>query len=242
MSISSGLAKKLSGQYDEEVIQRLSLECRGLNEIKNLYNCKNLVQLSLAQNDLTVICGLEALSELKRLDLSYNKIRTLEGIESNSLCETLVYLDLRGNLISAIGEVNALIAFQQLRTLHFQGPDGEDANPLCSHPSYPAVVLQSLPLLQILDSSHVSLLAAVSQIEAQMAAVVPQEEALRDLPLESWIDAGEMELLDSADPLSNQVGSTGMAGWHSGAVRVRVRPAVRGCSALFTLLHLPAAL
>lgn len=205
MSISAALLKKVSGQYDEEVIQRLNLERRGLTEIKNLYNCKTLVDLNLAQNEISQICGLEALVELKRLDLSFNKIRALEGIENNALCETLVFLDLRGNQISNIGEVHGLISCLQLRSLHFQGPEGEDANPLCAHASYPAVVLQSLPLLQILDSSLVALLQTIGQLEGQLAGVVPSAESSREAPAEAWMDPRELESLDSPDPLSNQV-------------------------------------
>lgn len=205
MSISAALLKKVSGQYDEEVIQRLNLERRGFTEIKNLYNCKKLVDLNLAGNEISQICGLEALVELKRLDLSFNKIRTLEGIEHNGLCETLVFLDLRGNQISNIGEVHALIACMQLRSLHFQGPEGEDANPLCGHASYPAVVLQSLPLLQILDSSLVALLQTISQLEGQFASVAPSPESSLEAPPEAWIDPRETDALDSPDPLSNQV-------------------------------------
>lgn len=152
--ISSALIKKLSGQYDESVIQRLNFERHGIAEIKNLFNCKALIDLSLASNDITNISGIEALTELKRLDLSFNKIRTVDSLESNAFCETLVFLDLRGNKIENIGDIHNLISLVALRTLYFRGCEGEDANPCCSHASYPAVVIQTLTLLQILDGAH----------------------------------------------------------------------------------------
>lgn len=204
--ITSSLLKRQSGQYDEAVIQRVNLERQGLNDLRGLVNCQALVDLSLAQNDLTSVGpGLENLIELKRLDLSFNKIGRLEGLEGLALCESLVFLDLRGNRIENIGEVHNLLGLVALRSLYFRGPEGEDANPCCNHASYPDVVLQTLPLLQVLDGAHVKLIEASAQLERQLGSVAADPAACPDVEPESWLDSSaDLAALDGEEPVGAQ--------------------------------------
>ena len=63
--ISDDLIKKVTGQYDVEVIQRLNLDNFGLKAIGNICRMENLKDLSLARNDI-VDLSLESL-DLRRL-------------------------------------------------------------------------------------------------------------------------------------------------------------------------------
>ena len=201
--ITSSLLKRLSGQYDETLIQRLNLERQGVTEIRGLSNCKSLVDLSLGCNELTSLSGLDSLTALKRLDVSYNRLRKLEGLEV--LSETLVFLDLRGNRIEDIGDVHIFVDFGQLRTLYLRGPDGEDANPCCNHASYPQVVLKTMPLLQVLDGAMVQLLEACADLEHQMATMKANPDACNTPPTEPWLDGAELNAIeDATNQLSSQ--------------------------------------
>ena len=202
--ITASLLKRQSGQYDEAVIQRVSLERQGLTDLKGaLSNCKALVDLSLCQNELSSLAGLESQSELKRLDVSFNKIRRLEALESVPFTDSLIFLDLRGNLIDDIGEVRCLASLTALRSLYLRGPDGEDANPCCSHASYPEAVVRIMPLLEVLDGSHVKLIEASEQLERQAASIAPNDSCPSPEP-ESWFDAAELAALDDNAPSSAQ--------------------------------------
>ena len=199
MALSAQI-KRMSGQYDESVVQRVSLERQGLVDLKGLLNCKSLVDLSVSQNEIANLGGVEGLSvDLRRLDLSFNKLQRIDALESAPFLSSLVFLDLRGNKIENIGEVHILITLTALRTLYFRGPDGEDANPCCSHASYPEVIFQTLPSLQVLDGSHVQLLTATAHLERQMASIAADPAVCSSLEPESWIDAAEMEAAISAD-------------------------------------------
>ena len=52
MNITDSIIKKESGEYDTEVVKRLKIERYHLICINNLENCVNLVDLSLAFNEV----------------------------------------------------------------------------------------------------------------------------------------------------------------------------------------------
>ena len=203
MALSAQI-KRMSGQYDESVVQRVSLERQGLVDLKGLLSCKSLVDLSVSQNEIATLGGVEGLSgDLRRLDLSFNKLQLITAMESAPFLSSLVFIDLRGNKIENIGEVHSLINLTALRTLYFRGPDGEDANPCCSHASYPEVIFQTLPSLQVLDGSHVQLLTAMAHLERQMASIAADPAVCSSPEPESWIDASEMDAAISDQPPSS---------------------------------------
>ena len=75
--ISDDLIKKVTGQYDVEIIQRLNLDNFGLKAVGNICSMENLKELSLARNDIVDLSPLEPLYDLRRLILRENRICSL---------------------------------------------------------------------------------------------------------------------------------------------------------------------
>ena len=78
--ITDALVRKATGQYDPDIIQRLSLQRLSLKSMMNLDRCTCLIELSLAWNEITEINGLSHMTCLKKLDLSHNKIRKIGNV------------------------------------------------------------------------------------------------------------------------------------------------------------------
>eukprot|EP00906_Rhabdomonas_costata_P032925 RCo046366 len=96
---------------------------------------ENLRVLNLSANRLTAIEGLGRLFRLKRLVLSYNAISSLEGmVQLHGDNYELEYLDLTGNQVAQVGQVQYLCGCSRLQAVHFQQPGGRHANPVCSSP------------------------------------------------------------------------------------------------------------
>jgi Leucine-rich repeat (LRR) protein len=75
--ISDALIRRESGQYDPEIISKLRLEKLSITRISGLNRCVNLVELSLAWNDIAEMNGLKDCILLRKLDLSHNKIKMI---------------------------------------------------------------------------------------------------------------------------------------------------------------------
>ena len=80
--ISDDLIKKVTGQYDLELIQRLNLDNFGLKSVGNLSRMTSLRELSLARNDVSDISPLAELVELQGLNLADNIIRNIDCLGS----------------------------------------------------------------------------------------------------------------------------------------------------------------
>jgi len=78
------MIKRESGQYDLELVQRVSLKDQFIRVISNTQQMINLRDLDLSFNEITTIQGLAPLVALQRLDLSHNKIRVVQGLETLS--------------------------------------------------------------------------------------------------------------------------------------------------------------
>lgn len=153
--ITDKLIIKESGQYDPEIVARLSLDGLGIKIIQNLSRCTSIIELSLRNNEISMITGLESLSTLTKLDLSFNKIKKIDNLTG---LLNLQYLDLRRNYVSNIADIEHLQSLQQLNALFLQGIDGDDANPVCQNPSYVTFILRVLPQLYLLDGTYTTAL------------------------------------------------------------------------------------
>ena len=121
--ITDAIIRKESKQYDPEIVSRLKLERLSLNNISNLYKCANIVDLSLAWNQISDISGIEELIQLTRLDLSHNLITRVGKkifhnivriqlsvyiLEKLTSLTKLEKLDLKANLIGDLYDINEL--------------------------------------------------------------------------------------------------------------------------------------
>ena len=78
----------------------------------------------------------------------------IEKIENVGLLNSLECLQLEGNAISNLDEVQNLSKLPNLRTLSFKLPDSELRNPVCEHPGYYTAVRRMLPKLTSLDGER----------------------------------------------------------------------------------------
>ena len=191
--ISDDLIKKVTGQYDVEVIQRLNLDNFDLKQIGNLSRLTNLKDVSLARNDIADLSPLEPLSELRRLILRENMIRNLQPLVG---LENLETLDVSGNdrLESLDAVMSVLKQMKSLRNLTLRSGPDSDATPITQWQKdmqvsgkYPHVVLEALPQLQILDGSHVEVIKAA--IAKNEEVVEEEKSAEEEKPAGSWIAA-----------------------------------------------------
>ncbi|XP_037703520.1 leucine-rich repeat-containing protein 23 isoform X2 [Choloepus didactylus] len=93
-----------------------TLELRG-NQLESTLgiNLPKLKNLFLAQNMLKKVEGLENLSNLTTLHLRDNHIETLSGFSGEM--KSLQYLNLRGNMVTSLGELAKLRDLPKLRAL-----------------------------------------------------------------------------------------------------------------------------
>ncbi|XP_077315188.1 leucine-rich repeat-containing protein 56 isoform X3 [Lithobates pipiens] len=114
----------------------------------------NLQVLWLARCCLTDLDGIASFFSLKELYLAYNDLRDLSQV---SMLENLEVLDLEGNNIDQISELQYLALCSNLRTLTIEG------NSVCVRPSpegttaadynYRGVIKKIIPQLQYLDDA-----------------------------------------------------------------------------------------
>jgi hypothetical protein len=198
--ISDLMIVKATGEYDCEIVVRLSLDCRSLNRISGLERCTALEVLNLSGNVISAIEGLESLENLKRLDLSYNRIKTIgDGLARSHKLE---YLSLAGNSISSLAEVEALSTLPALTSLILQSPQEpqSERNPVCADPSYNATVRRALPRLNTLDcgsalvldmvldmGERIEDLAARAKQSSEVGADDPGQDEVNPASLESWM-------------------------------------------------------
>jgi Leucine-rich repeat (LRR) protein len=116
LNLSKNKISVLSGLSRQNLpsLQSLDLNGNQLISIKNLH-IPTLHQLYLASNQLTSLEGLEGLPQLTTLHLRENQIASLNGFTSD--LESLQYINLRGNQISEMEEIDKLTCLPYLRAL-----------------------------------------------------------------------------------------------------------------------------
>uniref|UniRef100_A0A8D2LRA4 Centrosomal protein of 97 kDa n=1 Tax=Varanus komodoensis TaxID=61221 RepID=A0A8D2LRA4_VARKO len=158
----------------------LILDKNQLTKLEHLENCKNLMQLSVANNRLVRMMGVAKLTQLRVLNLPHNSIGYVEGLKDlvhlewlnlagNNLktidqinsCTSLQHLDLSDNNISQIGDISKLLS---LKTLLLHG------NIITSLRTTPACLPQGLAILslaenEIRDLNEISFLASLPELE-----------------------------------------------------------------------------
>ena len=190
--IEERLIRKETGQYDLELIQRLSLDRQFIRLITSMDNLVNLVDLSLAENDISAMSGLESAANLRRLNLSHNKIRRVEFLE----CMTkLEWFDISYNKIESL--TDSMDAIRCLPTLTSLGFGTNSAitdsspyspNPACESKKYPAIVFQYLPNVNILDGALVSMLREIQDANNESEKVGESSvEELDESNVSSWL-------------------------------------------------------
>lgn len=160
----------LSGVQDCVTLNILWVCETSLAKIDCLRNCSQIRQLYLYSNKIQKIENLDFLDELEYLDLHDNQIGEASGfsgspnltnlnLSQNQIeclgapildLQRLEVLDLTGNMIASLKDIQILSIMPKLCDLSFSNEDGM-ANPLCDHPEYPMCVHRLLPDLVRFD-------------------------------------------------------------------------------------------
>jgi hypothetical protein len=112
-------------------------------------------------------------------------------------------LDLRGNQIADVADIQSLAQIPQLRCLFLKGVDGDDANPICNRPDYPNCVLQVLPDLETLDGGHALILSAFAAMNQQMEGARMESAAAENdtyVAPEAWFSNKDLQA--AFDPIA----------------------------------------
>ncbi|NXI08121.1 CEP97 protein, partial [Irena cyanogastra] len=160
--------------------QTLILDKNKIFKLEHLEKCRNLMQLSVANNHLVRMMGVAKLTKLRVLNLPHNTIGCVEGlkdlvhlewlnlagnnlkvIEQLNSCLSLQHLDLSDNNIAQLGDLSKLTS---LKTLLLHG------NIITSLRTAPVCLPQSLTVFslaenEIRDLNEVSFLASLRQLE-----------------------------------------------------------------------------
>ena len=130
--------------------------------------------------------------------LAHNEILRIEGMES---LESLERLELQGNRITNLDDVQCLTHLPCLRHVQLQVRGGQphERNAMCDHPAYRTAMRRMLPTLQTLDGERTALSDAALPKDAA--------DALRELTFadpEPWL-----KNFDWGDDDAPEAGSSG---------------------------------
>ncbi|XP_006861273.1 PREDICTED: leucine-rich repeat-containing protein 61 [Chrysochloris asiatica] len=151
--VTAQLLKERTGEFALDSILLLKLPGLQLVDLGCLGKCLGLEWLDLSANELTHLGPLAALRQLAVLNVSHNR---LTGLEPLAACESLQSLNAAGNLLAGPGQLQCLSGLRGLENLRLRDPLARLSNPLCSSPSYQAVVRELLPDLKVIDGERVT--------------------------------------------------------------------------------------
>ncbi|XP_066214226.1 leucine-rich repeat-containing protein 23 isoform X2 [Saccopteryx leptura] len=116
LDLKGNYIRIVTGLDPPKLIDLHTLELRG-NQLESTLgiNLPKLKNLFLAQNMLKKVEGLESLKNLTNLHLRDNQIATLSGFSKEM--KSLQYLNLRGNMITDLRELNKLRDLPKLQAL-----------------------------------------------------------------------------------------------------------------------------
>ncbi|KAI5942685.1 Leucine-rich repeat-containing protein 61 [Manis javanica] len=149
--ITPHFLKSRSGEFALESILLLKLRGLGLVDLGCLGECLGLEWLDLSSNALTHLGPLASLHQLVVLNVANNR---LTGLEPLAACEKLQSLNAAGNLLATPGQLQCLASLRGLECLRLQDPLARLSNPLCTSPSYWAVVRELLPGLKVINGER----------------------------------------------------------------------------------------
>ncbi|KAM5255690.1 leucine-rich repeat-containing protein 61 [Ctenodactylus gundi] len=152
LRVTPQLLRSHTGEFALESILLLKLRGLGLVDLGCLGECLGLEWLDLSGNALTQLGPLASLRQLAVLNVSNNR---LTGLEPLAACESLQSLNAAGNLLATPGQLQCLAGLRGLEHLRLRDPLARLSNPLCSSPSYWAVVRELLPGLKVIDGERV---------------------------------------------------------------------------------------
>ncbi|XP_030043205.1 leucine-rich repeat-containing protein 23 [Microcaecilia unicolor] len=172
----------LSGMDCAKLENLQTLELRG-NRLESTAGIllPNLRNLYLAQNSIRRLEGLEGLVQLQTLHVRDNQLETLDGFSGSM--KSLQYLNIRGNLIGRMKELQKLSCLGALRALAMQD------NPCTEAENYRLKALVSVPQLERLDKEFFQAEERTAADEMRVSYLEAEEEETEEsVELESSLD------------------------------------------------------
>ncbi|XP_078578224.1 leucine-rich repeat-containing protein 23-like [Branchiostoma floridae x Branchiostoma japonicum] len=190
LNLTGNRLQRISGLDPCKLRALTTLELRGNGlETTEGLALPSLRELYLAANKLEKIEGLRKMPNLKLLHLRDNVISSLSGFTSGM--KSLQYLNLRGNQIMTVKEVEKLHHLNRLRTLSLAG------NPLAEEEAehYVLDALSYIPSLDRIDKNPIS---EEDRSEAEALAELRRQElsssdSLAHLPHEQMFSSASSE-------------------------------------------------
>ncbi|XP_069506745.1 leucine-rich repeat-containing protein 23 isoform X2 [Ambystoma mexicanum] len=167
LTLIGNMIASLLGMEFRKLMSLHTLELRGnhLESTAGVY-LPNLRNLYLAQNTLRRLEGLEVLVNLTTLHLRDNQLETLDGFSEHM--RALQYVNIRGNLVASVKEMEKLQCLPMLRALVLL------ENPCAEEEDYRSEAIIALPQLERLDKEFFE---AEEKLEAEETRKARQEEA-----------------------------------------------------------------
>lgn len=126
-------------------LTKISIQSNRLTSMHGFQACRLLQELYLSHNGISVIEGLESLTNLCILDLAANRISAIQNLDTLTRLEDLWLND--NSIPSLEGIEEALVGPRQsLTTLYLE------RNPCTSNPRYVYILRDMLPKIQEIDS------------------------------------------------------------------------------------------
>lgn len=124
-----------------------------IKQLEGLDSLSALEYLSVSDNDISAIKGLDNQVNLSTLLLGNNKIKSI----GNSLngCVNLRELNISGNQISSFREILHLARLKKLEHLSLSDPNYSD-NPICALCNYQTYIIHHLPKIVSFDTLSVT--------------------------------------------------------------------------------------
>lgn len=118
--------------------------------------------LNISANNFTSLTGIGNLQQLFRLNAAFNQITSLEGLATPRIPKQLRCIDIHGNKISQLQELNILKYLPSLEevTLNLLSK----GNPVCFHQQYHTHLFSLVSTLQKLDGKDRFFFQAISNL------------------------------------------------------------------------------
>mmetsp|Transcript_59472 Transcript_59472/g.81259 ORF Transcript_59472/g.81259 Transcript_59472/m.81259 type:complete len:246 (-) Transcript_59472:320-1057(-) len=194
--LTISLIKKVTKEYDPEIVRRIKIPRASISRIENLETCLELLELILPHNEIQRIENIDCLKKLRILDLSYNRISRIENMDG---LDELEYFDLRGNQVHKVDDLLAIAQLSELKRLYLRTEEENGPatlNTACTNDAeYPMIVIKLLPRLEILDDESILLKQKLANRNGRRT---DPESLVFELPdVEPWYHDGYWEVQQS---------------------------------------------
>ncbi|XP_035251958.1 leucine-rich repeat-containing protein 61-like isoform X2 [Anguilla anguilla] len=151
-------------------------------------------------SDFTKITPALLKSTAGEFELESILILKLRSLESICNCDSLQSLNVAGNLISSIENLQCLQSLRKIESIRLKDNTYNYTNPICKNSSYRNVLLEMLPSLKVVDGERVvgrgsDLYQLCKDIDDTIKAGTLKNGQMQELPeCKPWVEDGFWEI------------------------------------------------